>query len=221
VDAAVARQMNPFETYILDRVTHAMTSLEFKPVHPEAVQGGEPQSAADIYALSFYLWGEEDDPRRSILEVSYNTVARYKSCVPGPDKKSGRPVASSDAEAKWNYAFWLQKPILVIGTGDDPKDEIGIKLRQEWIAKQGLSYTDEEEEEDFDRTLELDQQIERRFWQTCTRVARRLHDDGLITSTFGRAIPIIVHDLDFDDDSFDHTRNANPDGVAADFLKGF
>jgi hypothetical protein len=215
-----ARQMHQFESHVFDRVSQEISQLHFKPVHAEAAKRGVPQSAADVYALSFYIWGEEDDPRRMILEVSYNTTARYSCCTPGADRQA-EFVASSIAEAKWNYAFWLQQPFAFIGASDDPGGEAALSLREQWIVEQELSYTDEDEKDDFERTMELGEQIENNFWALCSRVARKLHDGGIIATTFGRPIPVIVHDLDFDDRSFDHTRQANPDGIADEFLKGF
>jgi hypothetical protein len=54
--------------------------------------------AKDIYALSFYIYGYEDDPRFPILKFGYNTHANYETSI---------QIASDKCEAKWNYAFWL------------------------------------------------------------------------------------------------------------------
>jgi hypothetical protein len=80
-----------------------------------------------------------------------------------------------------------------------------------------LNYTDEEEEADFDRTLELGERIEAEFRQTSARLGRRLHDDGVIAAKFGRPIPIIVHNLEYEDGTVQLTRAANPKGLADEF----
>ena len=53
----------------------------------------------DIYALSFWHYGDEDDPEKPTLLVSFNTNANWQSSISG---------ASDSEEAKWNFAFWLQ-----------------------------------------------------------------------------------------------------------------
>ena len=49
------------------------------------------------------------------------------------------------------------------------------------------------------------------------RVARRLHEDGIITGKFGRTVPIIVHELEIYDAIIEQTREANPPGATDEF----
>jgi hypothetical protein len=203
-----------FETHLFEQASVALGGVAFPPVHPEAAKRGKPQSPADVYALSFYLSGEDDDPRRMILEISFNTHARADCCAPGPGKQD---CASSAQEAKWNYAFWLQEPIASIGQDDTPT----ASRREHWIRDEGLAYTDEEEDEDFAATVERGAEIERRFWQLATRVAKRLHETGVIARIFGRPIPIVIHDLEYSAESIEATRSANPAGLAAEYLAGY
>jgi hypothetical protein len=185
-----------------------MTSVLENHLHARvrgAIEGLPDKGAADVYALSFWVYADEDDPRRQVLDFSYNNAARLKASL----KKT-----SSAAEAKWNFAFWLQNQIEVVGGDDDPA---AVELRDEWLEAAGLNYTDENEESDFDRTLELDTKIENEFRRMCARVSRRLHEDGTIASKFGRPIPIIIHNLEYDKQVVKITQRANPDGLTDEF----
>jgi hypothetical protein len=93
----------------------------------------------DIYAISFWKDNIDDDPRRSTVAVGYNTLTNYRKNIDS---------ASSEQEAKWNFAFWLQNEEALIG-GDDPNF-------QAWIKQLPFYYTEKTVKEDFERTLELD-----------------------------------------------------------------
>ena len=122
-------------------------------------------------------------------------------------------MASDSSEAKWNYAFWLQTEVCVIGAAGTE----GAVLRQEWIKSLGLAYSDEEEGGDFERCMRLGGQITERFVALCVRVAGLLHDGGVITGKFGRPVPIIVHELEYYDQIAEQTRAANPQGLTTEF----
>jgi hypothetical protein len=198
-----------FEQYLFDRVREAISRV------PADV-------AEDVYAVSFYVWAEEDDPRRTVVSVSYNTNARAAQCSPDPGvgREADWPFASSAAEARWNYAYWLQEDLAVIGCGYDPPDKRGIELRDSWTASEGLDYTNEEERANFEGTLERGREIVSRFWRLSARVARRLQEEGVLLGKFGRPVPIIVHDLEYAEPTTSLTAVANPGGEAAAFLEG-
>ncbi len=111
--------------------------------------------ASDIYALSFWVYTNEDDPLLQVIDFNYNTRSQCKN---------SSDEASSIDEAKWNFAFWLQNEIALIGGEDDP---IGAELRAAWLFEGGQ---------------ELAIQIEDEFWRICARVGKRLHDAGIISS---------------------------------------
>ena len=157
--------------------------------------------------MSFWVYADEDDPRRQVVDFNYNTTSHAKS--------SEDDAADAD-EATWNFAFWLQNEIALIG-GED--DSAAAELRAAWLNERGLNYTDEDEESDFDRCMELAGQIDEEFWRMCAHVAKRLHDAGVISSKFGKPIPIIIHNVEYDDEGAEVTRVANPDGVVDEFVK--
>jgi hypothetical protein len=188
-----------FANHVYERARQAIASF------PDA-------TTADIYAISFWYRYEEDDPRRARLEVGYNTNARWRACTPRAGQELTSQTASGPEEAKWNFAFWL----------DDVATEIGqtkadAAARQQWIKSLGLSYSDEEDNEDFERTSVLGEEIQYRFVDICEGVAKRLHDDGVVIRKFGRPVPIIVHELQYWDRIAKQTARANPPGLTQEF----
>jgi hypothetical protein len=97
----------------------------------KALAGIPAAEAHDIYAISFWVDNEHDDPRQPILTIGYNTEAQV-----------GRILhdAADPAEARWNFAFWLQNELVVIG--DSSSDPAGAAMRDEWIRHLGLCYDD-------------------------------------------------------------------------------
>jgi len=190
--------MEKFEQHMYESVKQSVTTIE-------------ADVADRIYALSFFIYDDDDDPRRPTLTFGYNTLDRWAECTPAADPNAAWPVASS--EAKWNYAFWLQNEVCVIGAAGTE----GEVLRQEWIKSLGLVYSDDEQEEDFEQCIRLGEQITERFVALCVQVARALHDGGAITAKFGQPVPIIVHELEYYDEIAEQTRRANPPGLTSEF----
>lgn len=192
--------MESFELHIYESIRLSITAIE-------------ADITDHIYAFSFLIYNDEDDPRRPTLTFGYNTLERWMECTPNADLNVGRPVASNSAEAKWNYAFWLQNEVCIIGA-DETEEAV---LRQEWIESRGLAYSDDDEEEDFDRCMQLGEQITEQFVALCVRVAKALHSKSVIKGKFGRLVPIIVHGLEYHDQVAEQTHRANPPGLASEF----
>lgn len=91
-----------------------------------------PADLPGVYAVSFLIYDEEDDPRRPTLTIGYNTEDRVRQALavqPGSDLlPAGRP--SDEGEARWNYAFWLQNELAVIG--HSTRDPAGARLCEAW-----------------------------------------------------------------------------------------
>ena len=184
--------MEKFERHIYESVKRSLTTIK--------------DVTDRIYALSFFIYDEDDDPRRPTLTFGYNTLDRWAECTPVANSNVAWPVASDSSEAKWNYAFWLQNEVCVIGAAGTE----GAVLRQEWIQSLGLAYSDDEETKDIERCMRLGGQITEQFVTLCVRVSMALHDGGSITGKFGRPLPIIVHELEYYDQIAEQTRRANP-----------
>lgn len=183
-----------YQQYALERIHQAIAEI------PEA-------RTSDIYAMSFWLNAIDDDPRRQVFDFNYNTLTQVRRME---RRASGLP------EATWNFAFWLQNEVAVIGHEDDRQ---GAELFTAWLDESQLNFSNEDEKRDFDRCAQLVEQIDEHFWQMSAEVGLRLHESGIIASKLGKPVPIIIHDLEYYDKVVDTTRAANPSGVADEFIE--
>ncbi|MGP3987046.1 hypothetical protein [Streptomyces sp. 3N207] len=178
-----------------------------KTIATRAISSITAADAKDIYVVSFFIDNEDDDPRQPVLTIGYNTEGQFRRSIAD---------ASDEAEARWNYAFWLQNDLAVIG--DLARDPDGAAARHRWISELGLWYEEPTAPEDWMATVgPIAAQIEANFNQTCVSLARHLHDVGVIESTLGRRVPVIVHELEYYEGIARRTEAANPPGLADDF----
>jgi hypothetical protein len=183
--------MNSFEQFSYSEIIAALVNIDRSTI-------------SDVYALSFFIYDKEDDPRHPVLQLGYNTLTHLAQSTPS---------ASDAEEAKWNFAFWLQNELAFIG---EPGTESG-QLLEDLLKSRGLWYSDEDEEADFDRCLGIGSEITNYFVDACVRIARALHENGVIEQHFFRPMPIIVHELEYYDVIAVQTRSANPPRVAKEF----
>jgi len=183
--------MNEFEQFFYNEITAALANID-------------TSITPDVYALSFFIYDLDDDPRHPILQLGYNTLTHLKERTPS---------ASGAEEAKWNYAFWLQNELTFIG---EPGTE-GGQLLEELLKARGLWYSDDDEEADFDRCMRVGSDVTAYFVDACVRIARALHENGVIEQRLSRPIPIVVHGLEYYDRIAVQTRSANPPGLAQEF----
>ncbi|MFE3327956.1 hypothetical protein [Streptomyces sp. NPDC059176] len=87
--------------------------------------------AGDIYAVSFLIDNEDDDSRQPTVTIGYNTETQARRSIQD---------VSDQAEARWNYAFWIQNELTVVG--DLTSDPAGATARQEWITELGHWYAE-------------------------------------------------------------------------------
>jgi hypothetical protein len=172
----------------------------------QAITSITAAEAVDIYVISFFIENEDDDPRQPTLTIGYNTEAEARHNIQG---------ASDEAEARWNYAFWIQNQLAVIG--DLASDPIGATAREEWIRDLGLWYDDPIGPEDWTTSETLAAQIEALFKQACCHLARTLHEAKIIEGAIGRPVPVIVHELEYYEEIARQTELANPPGLADEF----
>lgn len=163
---------------------------------------------AEIYALSFWHDVDEDDLRFQKITIGYNTYGNLQGNV---------GLASSESEAKWNFAFWLQNELTEIGGVDDP-------LLKAWFAETPYYFSDEEDEasqEDdalFDELGEKSGNFESEFLEGVIAMTQRLFNEGVIKQVFGKDIPVLIHELEYYDAPADWTSRANPQGLADEFV---
>jgi len=183
--------MNDFEQFSYNKIAAALADIDTSAI-------------PDIYALSFFIYDTDDDPRYPVLQLGYNTLKHVADSTAS---------ASSVEEAKWNFAFWLQNELEFIGV---PETE-DAQLLEELLRSRSLWYTDEDEEADFDRCMQIGSDITAGFVDACIRIARALHQNGVIEQQFSRPIPVVVHELEYYDEIAVQTRSANPLGLAKEF----
>jgi hypothetical protein len=178
-----------------------------------------PTEASAVYALSFWKDNLDDDPRKPMLTVGYNTAAQWHSSFSRAEAEQtvSYPLSSDAAEAKWNFAFWLQNELLGSGGEDGEFTQWATTLPGYYTDDQ---YEDAEEDDAaIDHLLEQAESIQEAFMAVVLDLARRLHADGTIQTVFGRAIPIIVHELEYSDQTVQWTTQANPPGLTAEFIE--
>jgi hypothetical protein len=118
--------------------------------------------------------------------IGYNTETQVRHSIQD---------ASAQVEARWNYAFWIQNELTVVG--DLTCDPDGATARQEWITELGHWYDERINLAGWDSAIgPLAAQIEARFSQTCCQLARTLHTTGVIERSAGRTVPVIVQQTD-------------------------
>ena len=164
----------------------------------------------DIYALSLCYTNDDDDLRFPKIIFSYNTLSNVK-------EESYN--AASKEDAKWNFDYWLQDEIEVIGGKTD-------KQLAQWFAKTPFFYSDEEntraieEDEDlYDKILRKGDKFNKEFIKDIIALTKQLFDEGEVEKNFGRNIPIIIHKQDFEDTPILWTKKSNPNKLLKEFLE--
>ncbi|MGW6869360.1 hypothetical protein [Streptomyces sp. NPDC054901] len=121
------------------------------------------------------------------MTIGYNTETQARRSIQDASDQTG---------ARWNYAFWIQNELTVVG--DLISDPAGATARQEWITELGLWYNEPTDLADWDSVIgPLAAQIEARFNQTGCQLARALHTTGVIGRSVGRTVPVIVHEVEY------------------------
>lgn len=141
-----------------------------------------------IYAISLYVFEQEEDPRRPVAVLGYNTEQQAERSI---------SQAENAREARWNYAFWLQNQELCWGMGDTAE-----AVRQ-WIVGQDLESREEE--------------IAGAFREVLIEVVREIHARGLLRDKLGREVPILIHGLEYDRETARQNMEANGEALLADF----
>ncbi|MDE5590316.1 MAG: DUF4303 domain-containing protein, partial [Acetatifactor sp.] len=142
----------------------------------------------DIYAISLYVNDENDDPRRPVAVLGYNTESQFQASL---------PKASDEQEARWNYAFWLQNEELCLGRCDTAEDV------RNWIHGQGLWDQEDEITEAFVKLLVL--------------VVKDIQASGFLKDKFGKEIPLLIHELEYYDIIATQNIEANGEALVRDF----
>ena len=165
----------------------------------------------DIFAISFFVYSNEDYEYRgfsnvSTFSVSYNTE---RHCA----------GAGALSEERWNYAFWPQNETAIIDADDENE---GMKILFDWYEEKGIENIGYEDHESaYDEEMNYIGKGPVGYYELLSEVsalAGRLQKSGFIKEKFDRTIPIIVHDLEYPWYVMEATATANPNGEADSFL---
>lgn len=158
----------------------------------------------DIYALSLFVYDENDNPCKPTVTLGYNTERQYRESL---------PHAYDEAEARWNYAFWLQNDFLCFGTG-----ETAASVR-EWLVKKKLPfYEDDDPAWDDDLTYTRTAYITGEFVRELVSMVKQIHKEKVLTEKFGKELPIIIHELEYYPEIAQQNVKANGDLIDGSFL---
>jgi hypothetical protein len=152
----------------------------------------------DIYA--FALYQSDYDGK---VSFSYNTRSHVES----------RGLTGEDyADAHWGYAYWRHSP----WWNESSMEELGI-------LPEGISWMDvvkqwAEEQRAIQDVGDDELDINGPLWDLYCDVARCIHASGIISTRFGRSIPIIMFDDDEGDMMDAATRSVNPMESLAEYI---
>lgn len=165
-----------------------------------------------IYAISFFVYSNDSYEYKgytnvSTWAISYNTEA---------DCEGAGPLD----EERWNYAFWRQDERFIIDVYEP--DEYTEAL-YEWYKENGIDNIGEEDSDnDYDEECNYIGKGPVGHYELvgiASRVARMLQEDGTVRNHFGKALPIIIHGLEYAWYDIEATKNANPNGEADTFVE--
>lgn len=166
----------------------------------------------EVYAVSFWFTTEDDDPRYPAIIISYNTLSHFQSRIKD---------ASDEKEAKWNYAFWLQKDIETIGGENDKLLSAWLKTTPWHFTDKQLEAAEEDDDDLFDELMVRGDAFCDAFINEIIALTKSLFDEGFINAVFGKDIPVLIHELEYYEKPFNWTRAANPPGLTDEFIASF
>lgn len=193
----------------------AFSELGMRDVLEESIKSAMSKWDDDgIYAISLWVTSWDDNPYEPVVILGYNTERQVSDTA---------PKASSECEARWNFAFWLQNDELSFGGNlhKTPGDSPALVAR--WVRSIGFPfYTAQEIEivpdEDIDEVMMEGEKVTKAFYEVLVNIVQDLHASGFIRQTLGRDVPVIIHDLEYVEGISDYNIRANGDMLPAEFV---
>lgn len=92
---------------------------------------------------------------------------------------------------------------------------------RQWIENAGYSYFTYEEMFGTSESPEegLYEGITEAFFEVLIEVVRKLHESGFIKEQFGKEIPVLIHELEYYEETAERNLKANPAGIVDEFVK--
>jgi hypothetical protein len=151
----------------------------------------EKWNTSDIYVISLFVYDEGDNPNQPTVTLGYNTISNYEENIDD---------AWDEEEAKWNFAFWLQNEEYVFGV-DETRPIV-----EKWIQEN--NYIDEDD----------DMIVTNAFVKVLVDIVKELHQSGFIKEKFGKAIPVIIHELEYYEEIANQNIEANGYELVEEFV---
>lgn len=195
--------MEPFAEHLFSRLAEGL--LLFDRTNPH-----------DVYVLSLYIDFDEG-PHRLKVWLYYNTLTHLRRAV---------SLGEDPDEARWYFALWEPDFITAVGLSPEECSQMADaechRLLAEWLRGCGLYRSPEAIEamlSDYNPApySAWEVQVKERLLHLIPAVARHLQDSGVILAKFGRSLPLLVHEWDYDRWTLEATRRANPPGLIAEF----
>lgn len=156
----------------------------------------------DIYAVSLFVYDDNDNPCKPTVTLGYNTESEVQK-----ELKTG---FAKESEVRWNYAFWLQNCTFVFGVGDT------AETVRDWVVSNGFDHVDDDAmSDDGDEVSE----ITAAFVDMLVGIVREIHEEKVLTAKFGRELPILIHELEYYDEIAEQNIRANGKKLVRDFVK--
>ena len=159
----------------------------------------------DIYVFSLYLEYSCDNPFEPTITFGYNTNENFKKAC----------LETDEQEAKWNFAYWLQNEIFVLGAGET-QDVV-----KNWLIENGFGYKSYDEvygSDAEDISDELCVQIDEKVKLELIEAVKEIQKSNIIQQKFNKQIPIIIHELEYYDEIAEINKQANPIELIQDFV---
>jgi hypothetical protein len=152
----------------------------------------------DIIVLQFQGSDEDDDARRPLIDIAWNTAAHLR--------EQQTVWTGADCETcEWLTIHYRRRRAVTVGS--DEHDREGASLVRAWLEEIGLWYEDGEGVESEDTNLA----IWDAFMELTVVLVRRLRESGLLEREIGRDVPIFINSqLAGTDELRDFNRRANP-----------
>lgn len=154
----------------------------------------------DIYAVSLFYYNYEENPCKPAVVLGYNTTSEFDV---------NKEFALNDSEARWSYVFWPQNEELCFGTDDTEK------VVRQWIKCSGFPYDEDVSDPDDEKY----KPITKAFIDLLVEIVQELHSSEFIKNTFGKEIPVLIHELEYNSEIAQINIKANGKKLVKDFVK--
>lgn len=159
-----------------------------------------------IYALSLFVYDVNDNPCQPSVTFGYNTEAQVIDAME-------YHCPEDEAEARWNYAFWLQNKVFTFGMEEDT-----TAILKEWLETNGFPYYEDDDEAwKNDEVYDEIEDITTGFVSELVELVQEIHAEGILTEKFGKELPILIHELEYYDVIAEQNVRANGETIVKEF----